>query len=32
MVWIGIIQHDGCTALMKVNGKLNAHIYWDEIL
>ena len=31
MVWAGI-HHDGHTALVRVNGVLNAQIYWDEIL
>ena len=31
MVWAGI-HHDGRTALVRVNGALNAQIYRDEIL
>ena len=31
MEWVGI-HHDGRTALVRVNGALNAHIYRDEML
>ena len=31
MTWAAI-HHDGRTALVRVNGALNAQIYWYEIL